>query len=185
MRDLLAAERYAQALFDIAKLVHRDTEILAELEAFSHAVRKSPEIQKFLSNPYYDNESKRKLLMKIYQDRFHEEFELVLNFFSVLLEKNRFGLIHEIVRRYKMIVDRDKGIGTALVRTAVPLDADTEKRIVDRLEKIAGYKIEVKKEVDPALLGGVLVKIRHQVLDGSVKSRIDVLKKELTKIRTV
>lgn len=185
MKDLLAAERYAQALFDIAKLTHKDIEILAELEAFSDAVRTSPEIQKFLSNPYYDNEAKRKLLAKIYQERFHAEFELVLNFFSVLLEKNRFSLIHEIVRRYKMIVDRDKGIGTALVRTAVPLDAEAEKRIVERLEKIAGYKIEVKKEVDPGLLGGVLVKVRHQVIDGSVKSRIENLKKELIKIRAI
>ncbi|MGH7197935.1 MAG: ATP synthase F1 subunit delta [Candidatus Omnitrophota bacterium] len=183
--DLLAAERYAQALFDVARLLHRDLETQEELEAFSVALKRSPDIEEFFGNPYFKVEVKRRFLEKIYQKRLHEVYGLLLNFFTLLLKKNRFNLIHEITESFKRISDRARGMGVAQIRTAVPLDARSEEVILARLEKIAGYKIRVKKEVDPALIGGVVVKIRNKILDGSVRNRIELFKKELTKIKSI
>ena len=156
-----------------------------ELESFSAALKRSPEIEKFFLNPVFANEEKGKFLKKIYPGRIHANFEILFNFLMVLLEKKRFHLIHEILQEFKRIVDEKRGMGTAEIKTAVPLEPHREREMVSQLEKIAGYKIRVKKEVDPALVGGVVVKIRNKILDGSVKHRIDLLKKELTRIRTV
>ena len=180
MKDLLAAERYAKALFEIVIPLLMDREIEAELIAFSEALKSAPEIEKFLSNPYFKLEEKKNLLERTYSKQ-----TILLNFFTLLLEKNRFDLIHEIAIRFKKIADAFQGEGTVEIKTAVALDAKFEQAIVTRLEKIAGYKITVKKEVDPSLLGGVIVKIENKVLDGSVKSKIENLKKELIKIRTL
>ena len=185
MKDLLVASRYAQALFEIARLTHKDEEIEAELDAFSEALKKSPELEIFFKNPQLDLQQKKSFLMRIYQKRNHEIYEILLNFFMVLFEKQRFYLIHEIAVSFKRIADEAQGQGVAEIKTATTLDTHSEAVIVSRLEKIAGYKITVKKELDPSIIGGVVVKIKNKIWDGSVRHKIDLLTKELTKIQAI
>ena len=185
MKDLLVASRYAQALFEIARVTHKDEEIEAELEAFSLALKKAPELEKFFKNPQLDLEQKRNSLTRIYQVRNHEVHGILLNFFMVLFEKRRFYLIHEITSSFKRIADEARGQGIAQIKTAVPLDAYLEAAIVSRLEKMAGYKIRVQKEVDPLLIGGVVVRLKNKIFNGSVQHKIDLLTKELTKVRAI
>ncbi len=185
MKDLLAASRYANALVEISRLTHEDQVIETELESFSTALKKSPELEEFFKNPQLSLEQKRKFLMRIYQDRNHEIYETLLNFFMILFEKQRFYLIHEIAVSFKKIADEARGQGMAEIQTAVPLDSQSESAIISRLEAMAGYKIRVKKEIDPALIGGVVVKLNNQILDGSIRNRLHLLTKELTKIKAV
>lgn len=180
IKDLLVAERYAQAFFEIARMLHRDEQIEAELENFSKALKTDVAMEKFFNNPSLSTQEKRKFLQKIYQERQQDFYGVLLDFYTVLFEKNRFPLIHEIAVCFKRIADEAQGQGIAEIRSAAPLSAGQESEIVDRLEKIAGYKITVKKEVDPSLIGGVVVKIKNKIIDGSIKFQIDVLKKELT-----
>lgn len=182
VKDLLAAERYARALFEIARSLHRDEEIEAELENISSALKKDLSLERFFSNPSLKTEDKRKFLQKLYQEGREEYVETLLDFFTILFEKDRFTLIHEISKNFKRIADEAQGQGTAEIRSAVPLKSDQEAVLVNRLETIAGCKITIKKEVDPALLGGIVVRIKNKIIDGSVKFKIESLKKELTSI---
>lgn len=181
MKDILAATRYAQALFDIVRLTHQDELVEAELESFSVALKKSPELEKFLNNPKLRTEEKRKFLLKLYQERKQDFYEILLNFYTILFEKNRFHLIHEICSNFKRIADEAQGQGVAEIRSATALNSTAEAKIVSRLEAIAGYKIMVKKEVDPTLLGGVVLRVRNHVFDGSIKNKLNNLKKELVR----
>ncbi len=183
VKDLLVAERYARALFEIARTLHRDEEIEAELENFSQALKKDPELEKVFENPSLKVEDKRKFLQRLYQERREEFYETLLDFFTVLLEKNRFTLIHEIAKSFKRIADEAQGQGTAEIHSAVPLSSGHEAILVKQLDRIAGYKITVKKEVNPGLIGGVTVKIKNKIIDGSVKFQINRLKKELTELK--
>ena len=185
VKDLQVASRYAQALFDISRLTHEDEVVEAELESISEALKKSPEIEKFLLNPQLKVDEKRKFLQRIYQERRHEIYGTLLNFFTVLFDKNRFGLIHEIAVAFKRIADEAQGQGVAQIMTATVLSPMHEGQIVSRMEKIAGYKITVKKDIDARLIGGVVVKVKNKVWDGSIKHTLDLMKKELTKIRTI
>ena len=185
LRDLLVAERYARALFEIARVIHKDEEIEAELENLSLALKNSPDLERELSNPSIKAEIKRKFLLKLYQERKEAFYETLLDFYTILFKKNRFNLIHEISVCFKRIADEAQGQGVAEIRSASPLAAAHETQIVSRLEKIAGYKITVKKEVDPSLVGGVIVKIKNKIIDGSIQFQISEIKKELTKIRSI
>ena len=180
-KDLLAANRYAQALFEISRLMHCDDEIEAELDSFSAALKSSSELRDFFSNPHLRTDEKRKFLMKIYQEREKDYYEILVNFFTVLFEKNRFVLIHDIAVSFKRISDEAKGQAVADLRSAVPLAPKTEQEISDQIEKLAGYKIVVRKEIDPSLVGGVFVRVRNRVIDGTIKNRIENLKRELLK----
>ena len=185
MMDVLAADRYAQALFEIVRFTHQDEVIEEELGSFSAALKRSPEIEKFLQSPQLGVDEKRAMLLKIYQERRHEVYGVLLNFFTLLLEKGRFHLIHEITVSFKRIADEAQGQGTAELHSASPLKTEAERHIVERLERIAGYKIRVKRIVDPSLIGGVVVKVRNKVIDGSVKNKIQQIRKELTKIQSI
>jgi len=184
-KDLLAAQRYAQALFEIARQLHQDHLIEAELESISAALKQTPDIEKFLANPSLKTEEKRKLLQRIYQEQKHEVYEILLNFLTILFEKNRFYLIHDIAVYFKKIADEAQGQGVAELHSAVQIAPEAEKQIVNRLEKLAGYKITIKNVVDSSLIGGVIVKVRNKVIDDSVKSKIQLMKKELTKVQSI
>ena len=182
VKDLLAAQRYARALFEIARDLRRDEEIEAELETLSAAMKADPAIERFLSNPGLSLEDKKKFLGRLYRESSNE---MLLNFFLVLFEKNRFYLIHDIALEFKRVADEAQGQGVAEIRSAVALKPEAQKAIVNRLEKIAGYKITVKSVVDPALIGGVAVKVRNKVIDDTVSNKIQTIKKELTKIQSI
>ena len=183
MKDLLAAGRYARALFEIAHSLGKDEEIEAELESFSAALKSSPSIHAVLRNPYLRIEEKKKFLANIYRGKNHEVYKILQDFFSILFEKGRFELIHEIAVSFKKIADESQGQALAEIKTAVPLNPAAEKQILAQLEKITGYQITVKKSVDPRLVGGVEVRLKNRVINGSVKNRVELLKKELTRTR--
>ena len=185
MKDLLAAKRYAQALFEIARVTYKDEEIEAELEAFSEALKKSADLEKFFGNPQFNLDQKRNFIEQIYQRKDRQTHEILLNFFAILFEKHRFYLIHEIAVEFKRIADEARGQGVAHIKTAVPLDAHLEAALVSRIEKLAGYKIMVRKEVDPLLIGGVVVRLESKIFDGSVRHQIDRMTKELTKVQVI
>ena len=179
----MVAERYARALHEIASAIHREDAIEEELGNLSKALKSDPGLERFFENPCLKTDEKRQFLQKLYPERGEEFSGTLLDFFTVLFKKNRFNLIHEISLSFKRIADETKGRGAAEIRSAVPLAAEQESQIVNRLEEIAGYKITVNKEVDPSLIGGIVVKIKNKIIDGSVKFQIDTLKKELTSIR--
>ena len=185
MKDLLAANRYAQAFFETAKEKGQESSLLDELASFSAALKASPEIEKFLNNPAFDRASKKAVLGKIYGSQGNEAHKNLFRFLAVLMKKNRFTLIHEVAESFKRIVDEAKGIGQAEVLTAVPLEPKTEQELTAKLERLAGKKILIQKKVDPSIVGGVIVRLGNKVIDGSVGQKILFYKKELTKIRSV
>ncbi len=185
IKDLLVADRYAQALFEIAREMHKDEEVEAELENLSAALKADRDLERSLGNPYFKTQDKRNFLHHLYQERKEAYNKVLLDFFTLLFQKNRFNLIHEIAVSFKRIADEAQGQGIAEIRSATALKPEVEKTIVSRLESLAGYKLTVKKEVDPTLIGGVVVKIKNKIIDGSVKYRIESIKKELTKNRVV
>lgn len=183
MQNLQAAERYARALLEIALASGEDAEIEDALVSLSAALKAAPELEKFLANPNVAKEERSRIVKKIFQGK--KGGETFASFLDVLFKNGRFGILEDVASVYKRISDEAQGQATVTIQSAAPLAADDEKRIVAGIEKIGGFKAEVKKEVDPTLIGGVVVRFNNKVLDGSVKNRIALIKKELTEKRTV
>ncbi len=184
IKDLLAGERYARAVFEIASTMGRDKEIGEELENFCAALESNSGFKRLFSSPFLKIEQKRVFLEKIYP-RSGAVSGLLLDFLTVLFEKDRFSLIDEIALNFKRISDEAQGQAVAQICSAAPLAVVQEAAIVKRLEEISGYKIVVKKEVDASLIGGVVVKIKNRIINGSVRHQIDYMKNELIKISGV
>lgn len=187
MKDLLAAQRYAQALFELARDERADVSCGEELDAFAAAVCGTPEIERFFANPSVRTSDKQSFLRKLAarDGDSAPARALVLNLLAVLLDKNRFGLLADINRSYRTIAVRERREALAEIRTAVPLDEPSLRRIVEKLQARQGLKIVATTQVDPSLIGGVHVRIGHRVIDGSVRGRLAGLRAGLKQANVI
>lgn len=98
------------------------------------------------------------------------------NFLHVLLENGRFQALPEIARQFRMLVNTQSGSSDAVIYSAFPIDDVALAQLVEALEKRFGRKLQVKVQLDPSLIGGIRVAVGDEVLDTSVKARLEQMK---------
>jgi F-type H+-transporting ATPase subunit delta len=134
-----------------------------------------------LENPEKSADEKAKLLA----ERLGEANPGVLTLISELINKGRLADLEDIYYEYQSLVDTHRGIEgteTAVITTAIPLDDDYIIDISKRLTDMVGKPVVVSSKVDPALIGGIVIKIGDKVMDGSIKNKLAVMKKELGRV---
>ena len=170
------AKRYAQAVFEIAlekKELDRWQSDLREIASLGDDAT----VIAFLESPKFDFGAKVKLL----SERLVDINPLVLNLVYLLLARGRLSMLGEIADEYQRLLDSYRGIEQAEVTTAVPLDDEDKLRLEERLGAVVGKKVVVKPEVDSSVIGGFIARIGGKLLDGSTRSKLEVLKRELAR----
>jgi F-type H+-transporting ATPase subunit delta len=176
MREESVARRYAVALFYQAlqtktlEAVHRD------LGTVARADDKVPELHVLLNQPLITEANKKAALNAGFGSTIGKPTLLFLN---LLIDKRRIGLLPEIYAEFDRRVREHSNIALAEAISAVPLTPAEQKSLQASLEKRTGKKIELKTDVDPSLIGGVMVRIGDTVMDGTVKSQLERLREHL------
>lgn len=170
------ARPYAEALLEIGKErglldIFRD-----DLEFVSKYFRSDSEFYTFFESPRIDRETKGEILRKAFEGRLNR---LIVNFLELLVEKSRQYHLQEIIEGFIEIYDEETGRVGVQVLTARPLDAARATDLQIRLSKILERQVHIDTEVDPGLLGGIVLHVGDTVVDGSIKRRLDVLSKRM------
>jgi F-type H+-transporting ATPase subunit delta len=173
----VVARTYAKALFDAAKDKSRLDEVRAELQEFVSALHEVPELGALLRNPQLDPPAKAEALSAVMEGA----DELVRNFFRVVAEKGRASLIEDIAREYEDLVAAEEQILKVELTTALELSDTEATSIVEQIEKASGRQVEATRSVDPALVGGIVLKAGSLEVDSSVRGRLDRLRQELVR----
>ncbi len=168
------AKRYAQAIFEIALDQHELEVWQADLKLMA-TLRNDAVLLTLLASPKLSFQDKTKLL----DEKLVSIKPLARNLAYLLAEKNKISWIGDIAEAYNRLVDNYNGISHAVVTTAVPLDANEKARIESSLKELTGKRITVQTEIDPGIIGGMVARIDGQLLDGSVRTKLAYLKKEL------
>ena len=147
-----------------------------ELSDFVAAVEQVPELRELLRNPQLDPRAKGAALEAVLGDA----DELVRNFMLLLAEKGRAGQVEEIHREFERLALAEERRLEVELTTAVELDADEEKRILEQIERASGRKVDATRTVDPDLIGGVVLQAGSLRVDASVRGRLERLRQELT-----
>jgi len=171
------ARRYAKALFGLALEQSRVEAWSDALVALQAAVDASPELQDILENPVYSKEQRREIVKQLAQVLALDPHPLSL--LLLLADRNRLGYLEGIVRTFRELTDSKLGRVRAQVVTAVPLDAAAVKAIAEKLAHATKTTVLVERAVDPSLLGGVVARVGSLVFDGSVRSQLEALRREL------
>ncbi len=174
MRATISAKRYAQAIFEIAQEEK-------QLEEWRFSLRKIAEVMQdsetvtLLENPKLPFSLKKKLL----EERLTGVNPLSLNLACLLVMKGKFKIADSIATEYERLVDAYYGIEQVKVTTAIILDDKSKEELQRNLESLIGKKVKAELCFDPAIIGGITIKIGDKLIDGSIKSRLMTLKKNL------
>jgi len=171
-----SAKRFAQALFAVAEEKNKTGEVLVELENISQ-LNHDDVVFAYLSNPAISFKEKETLL----SDKLKDIEQPVINLLYLLLANGRIDMLNAVIHEYRQMIDDSKGVVRAEVVTAVPLDTETRDKVSGRLSDILKKKIIIEPEsTDPGLIGGFIVKVGGKLLDGSTRSALNNLKKEIS-----
>jgi len=179
MRDRRVATRYAGALLASAKqagVLDGVAESYAALVAMQQEGR--GELRIFLDSPQVRTEEKKELLRNVFGGRVEP---VLLNFVFLLIDKNRIENFRDIGEEFARLVEQEQGVMRARVTTAVALPADLEDALRGRLAALTGKTMILEKRVDPAVIGGVKVVMEDKILDGTVRTNLDLLRRTLEK----
>ena len=172
IRDV-AAKRYAEAAYLIARQDGTEAVWLDGLTAL--AGLGTDEAQVFLQDSRVPAQSKAELL----ENALKGVDPLVLNLARLLLRRKKTAIAPQIREAFQELVDEAKGITHATVTSAVPLSSDELKAVTERLSTMTGGTVIVRPEVDDSILGGLVVQMGDRLIDGSTRSRLQALKREL------
>lgn len=175
----LVSKTYASALFEVAIENNQLDQFREELNFVLDTFEKYPEFYRFYVTPQISKEEKKQVLQEVFKGRLSIE---VLNFFKIILDKRRTNDLNGIVKKYIQLVNAHQSIIEGIVITAIPLKNEDKMRLEKKLSTMTNKKIQLKNEVDPSIIGGILVRIGDKVIDGTIQSRLNELQKDLAQI---
>ena len=167
-------ERYALALFDLATDEKAVAAVEADLRSLKTALAESRDLQILIGSPAFNAEVKAKGLAAIADKaKFHATTR---KFLGLLAANGRANLLAAVITAFEALAARARGAVSAEVTTAIPLSAAQAKGVAAALRQALGKDPEVTTRVDPAILGGIRVKVGSRLFDASLRSKLDSLK---------
>jgi F-type H+-transporting ATPase subunit delta len=172
-----ASLQYANAMADIALAQGAAEPAAKQLHDFGTACAQSAELRTFLASPAVSIKAKHAVLEKIVARL--GASKIIRNFLFVLTDHRRTQLIPEVIAAFHEVIRQRQGIAEAIVCSPIELSAAQKKEIAATLARLTGKKIEAKYTLDPALLGGAVVRIGDTIYDGSLRSRLNEMRARL------
>lgn len=174
MANTAQAKRYAQAVFLIARERRELDRWLEDLRSLS-VLEHNDAFFKALETPNLSFDDKSRLL----RDRYPALGALAVNLVNLLIERRRAVILPQIFQEYQKLLDGHRGVQRAEVVTAVALTQEDQLDLERRLSEITGRNVVITSKVDASLIGGVVARFDGKLLDGSTKSRLEALKKQI------
>lgn len=173
-----ASLQYANALADVVLQQGAAEPTRKQLADFEAAYAESAELRNFMASPAVPRDAKHgvieKLVARLGASR------ILRNFLFVIVDNQRTHLLPEIAASFEEVLRQRQGIAEAEISSAAPLNDKQKAALLRNLESVTGKKIQANYSLDPALLGGAVVRIGDTIYDGSVRNQLDRLRERLT-----
>ena len=167
------AGRYASALFDLARDERQIDAVSRSLELLAQALVDSREFTELLSSPLIDREQAGKAMGAIAQQLSLDP--ITTNFLGVLARNGRKNQLQNVIRSFRRLAAEHRGETTAEVVTANPLNDDQLAALKQQLRAKAGRDVAIETRIDPEILGGIVIKMGSQMIDASIRTKLNRL----------
>lgn len=171
-----AAIRYAKAIIEIAISNGTTDKVSEDMKSIAAAVSSNAELREFLSSPIITPEMKKNALMEVFASAQAETSSL----FRLLQENKRFEILGQIAQQFNELYDDLKGVEVAKVTTAIPMTAELEAKVLAKVAAISDKKVTLENIVDPAIIGGFILRVGDKQYNASVANRLQELKREFS-----
>ncbi len=166
---------YAQALFELSLEQNDLTEVYNDLTECSKIFDDNPDFVSLLDSPVIMRDEKHDIINKV----FGSDGGTVHDLICLVTDKNRIRYFTKIAEAFNVLYDDHMGIREMTVVTSTPLKPDTREKLIRKLEEKSGKKVKLKEEVDPSILGGIVLKMGDSMIDDSVKGRLESIARQL------
>lgn len=169
-----AGERYARALFDLAQEAGVLESVEADVDALSAAFAEADDLAIALASPLYSAAEKAAVLTAL-ADKLGTQ-DLTKKFIAVAAQNGRGGDISVMLAAFKVLAARERGEASAEVITADALTATQMKELTAALKTALGQDVDIRTEVRPDILGGLIVKVGSRMFDSSLRTKLEGLR---------
>lgn len=175
------ARRYVKALFDLANEAGQADAVGVMLHDLQQLYHVHLKLRNALSDPRLPQDRKEALLLRLMGP---EAPPVLQRFAALLADKHRLGVLQHAGTIFARLQDEAAGISQAEVRSALPLSEDQQFRLQEALSGLLGLEVVLTTQVDPAVIGGIAVKVGDLLIDGSVRGRLQGLLQEFRRTET-
>jgi F-type H+-transporting ATPase subunit delta len=169
------AEVYARALFEVAVEREGLDLVREQLGQLADAMHDNRDLAVFFFSPYFSTDEKKQGLHRALEGA-EPAFE---NFIEALIERHRMPAIFRIRARFDELWDEERKLLPVLVTSAVKLDEAVVKSLGDRIGQQVGREVQLSTEIQPDILGGIVLRVGNLILDASIRNRLNQLRKQV------
>ncbi|ASW44058.1 F0F1 ATP synthase subunit delta [Clostridium isatidis] len=170
--------RYALALYDIAEKKGNVDKYIQDLKDINELIENNAELKEVIKHPQISTKQKKKTFISIFKGKIDEE---LLTFLLLLIEKDRILFLKEKIIQLEKIQLERKNTIKGIVKTTIPLTDKERNELVTKLEKKYNKAIILEEIIDPSILGGIYLRIDNDVIDGTVRSKLNGIKQLVTR----
>ncbi len=172
-----SAQNYADSLIKVGQdgVMTYDT-ILADLNTIREITSSSQELVGVMENPAISVNTKDEIINNVFSNQINEK---LINFLKVLIDKKRFYELNEIIEAYSNKVDEINNIKRVEVVSAVEVSDDRKQRLIEKLQNKLQKTVIANWEIDQNIIGGLVIKIDDDIIDNSLKNKLENLSKNI------
>ena len=171
------AQVYARSLFEVATEHDTLDDVRDQIGQFADALGESRDLQTFFFSPYFSTEEKKTGL----DSALEGAEQIVENFLELLIENHRMPALFRVRRELDRMWRDVNKLLPVQITSAVALDEAVTTQIGDEIGRQTGRKVELSTEVDPDVLGGLIVRVGNSILDASIRTRLERLRKQVAR----
>jgi F-type H+-transporting ATPase subunit delta len=176
MAELAVVRRYARALFDTATRAGTVDQVEEDLKGVDQVLQSVPRLARVLQAPTIPREQKKALLKTAFGDRVGQ---LTARFLDLVVERRREDILRAIYQEFQRLANEARNILPVRVTAATELTDAERDALAASLAQRTGKRVVLEVEIDPQILGGLMLRMGDTVIDGSVRSRLDQLRNRL------
>lgn len=166
--------RYSLALYEVAEKKGKIEEYRRDLKEIIDMIYGNEELLQLIKHPQISTYKKKKVFIKIFKGKIDED---LLSFLLILIEKGRILYLKEKQKQLEKIYFEKHNMLRAHIKTVIPLEEEDRKNLKEKLEKKYNKEIILKEEIDKSIIGGVYVRVGDDVIDGTIKSKLNEMKR--------
>ena len=176
------AGRYANALFELAREEKSTDAVKADLDQFDALTAESPDLNRLVRSPVFGADEQLRALAAILDKA--GITGLAANFLRVITTNRRLFAVRDMIRGYRALVAHHKGEVTANITVAEPLNEKNLDALKSALKSVTGGKeIDLDVNIDPAIIGGLIVKVGSRMVDSSLRTKLNAIKVAMKEAR--
>jgi F-type H+-transporting ATPase subunit delta len=175
------AGRYATALFELARDGDAIDAVKADLERFDAMIAESPDLLRLVRSPVFSADEQLQALAAVLQRA--GIGGLAEKFLKLVTINRRLFAVRDMVKAFRELVADHKGEATAEVTVAEPLKDDHVAALKDALKSVSGKNVDLAVKIDPAILGGLVVKLGSRMVDTSLRTKLNAIRHAMKEAR--